>query len=99
VTRDFVASHPLRGAALAFCLRPGLCVEPGTQCLFDGARCRGVAVTRFLQSYDSTLIEGPKQNALFRVHVAERRLAKDDLARIVRQMQEDKIVRFAAPTV
>jgi len=31
--------------------------------------------------------------------VAERRLAKDDLARIVRQMQEDKIVRFAAPTV
>jgi hypothetical protein len=56
-------------------------------------------ITRFLQSHNATLIDGPKQNALFRVRVAERRLAKDDLARIVRQMQEDRIVRFAAPTV
>jgi hypothetical protein len=56
-------------------------------------------ITRFLQSHNATVIEGPKQNALFRVRVADHRLAKDDLARIVRQMQEDgRIVRFAAAT-
>lgn len=56
-------------------------------------------ITKFLQSYKATLVEGPKDSALFRVRVAGSRLPKDEMAGIVRRMQGDgKIVRFAAPT-
>ncbi len=72
----------------------------GTYVLIGFALDATVAdVTRFLQSHKATVIEGPKQNVLFRVRVADSRLPKDELARIVQQMQQDdRIVRFAAPT-
>lgn len=73
---------------------------PGAFVLIGFAPDANVAdITKFLQSHKATVIEGPDSNALFRVRVAEGRLPKDELGRIVKGMQEDgKIVRFAAPT-
>jgi hypothetical protein len=56
-------------------------------------------ITRFLESHHASLVDGPRTGGLYRVRVSTTVLSKAELARIVKQMQDDsKVVRFIAPT-
>jgi anti-sigma-K factor RskA len=55
-------------------------------------------ITKFLETYQATLVDGPKAGGLYRVKVAMTALAKEELARIVLRMQHEHVVEFAAPT-
>ena len=55
-------------------------------------------ITKFLETYQATLVDGPKAGGLYRVKVAMTALAKEELARIVLRMQHEQVVEFAAPT-
>ncbi len=59
-------------------------------------------ITRFLDSRSATIVDGPKPGGpggMYRVRVALTYLSKDDLDRLVREMQAaSNIVSFAAPT-
>jgi hypothetical protein len=54
-------------------------------------------IAKFLETYKVVLME-PKPGGLFRVRVAMTGIPKEEIARIVKQMQESKAVGFAAPT-
>jgi hypothetical protein len=56
-------------------------------------------VTKFLEAHKASIVEGPKPGGLYRIRVSVTALSKNDLAAIVKQMQDDsKIVRFVAAT-
>jgi len=56
-------------------------------------------VTRFLEAHQAAIIDGPKPGGLYRIRISPTALSKNDVARIVKQMQDDsKIVRFVAAT-
>lgn len=56
-------------------------------------------VTKFLEDHKATVVDGPKPGGLYRIRLSMSTLPKADLARIVKQMQDDgKIVRFVAAT-
>jgi hypothetical protein len=52
-------------------------------------------ITRFLNANAATIVEGPKAG-MYKLRLAAS--SKEQLARVVRSMQEDKVVGFAAPT-
>ena len=54
-------------------------------------------ITKFLGTYKVMLME-PKPGGLFRVRLAVTGMPKDELARMLKQIQENKAVNFAAPT-
>jgi hypothetical protein len=54
-------------------------------------------ITKFLQNYQAALVDGPTPNGLYRVRVAMTALAKEELARIVARMRQDRIVETAEP--
>jgi hypothetical protein len=53
-------------------------------------------ITRFLEANKATIVDGPKADGLFRVRVGAAALPKDEVSRIVKQMQQDKAVGFVA---
>jgi anti-sigma factor RsiW len=53
-------------------------------------------ITKFLEDNKAVVVDGPKAG-VYRVRVAVTGLPKDELARIVKQMQDNKAVSFAAP--
>jgi len=56
-------------------------------------------VTKFLEAHKASIVDGPKPGGLYRIQVSATALSKNDLADIVKQMQDEgKIVRFVAPT-
>jgi hypothetical protein len=55
-------------------------------------------ITRFLEHYQATLVDGPKAGGLYRVKVAMSALAKEELARIVARMQSEHVIEFVAPS-
>jgi hypothetical protein len=56
-------------------------------------------VTKFLEAHKVSIVDGPKPGGLYRIRVSATALPKDDLAAIVKKMQdESKIARFVAPT-
>jgi hypothetical protein len=56
-------------------------------------------VTKFLEAHKASIVEGPKPGGLYRIRVSTTALPKNDLAAIVKQMQDQsKIVRFVAAT-
>jgi anti-sigma-K factor RskA len=54
-------------------------------------------ITKFLQNYQAALVDGPTPSGLYRVRVAMSSLAKEELARIVARMRQDRIVETAEP--
>ena len=71
----------------------------GTFAMVRFARQASAAeITKFLESYQATLVDGPKPGGLYRVRVATAALTKEELARIVLRMQQERIVEFAAPS-
>src|ERR1700732_5008423 len=56
-------------------------------------------VTKFLEAHKASIVEGPKPGGLYRIRVSATALSKNDLAAIVKQMQDDsKIGRLVAAT-
>jgi hypothetical protein len=56
-------------------------------------------VTKFLETYKASVVEGPQGGGIYKIRVSAAALPKAELARIVKQMQdESKIVRFVAAT-
>ena len=53
-------------------------------------------ITKFLENYQATLVDGPKEGGLYRVSFAMPALAKEELRRIVQRMRQDRIIEFAA---
>jgi anti-sigma-K factor RskA len=54
-------------------------------------------ITNFLQNYQAALVDGPTPGGLYRVRVAISSLAKEELARIVARMRQDRVVETAEP--
>ncbi len=56
-------------------------------------------LTQFLEAHNVSVVDGPRTGGLYRIRVSPTALPKADLARIVKQMQDEtKVVRFVAPT-
>jgi hypothetical protein len=56
-------------------------------------------LTTFLAANKATIVDGPSSEGLYKIRVATTKLARDDLAAIVKRMQDDsRVIRFAAPT-
>jgi anti-sigma-K factor RskA len=53
-------------------------------------------ITRFLESYQATLVDGPKPGGLYRVKLAVTNVAKEELAHIVARMRRERVVEFAS---
>lgn len=54
-------------------------------------------ITKFLEMHQASVVDGPKAG-MYKVRVAVTSLPKDELGRIVKSMQDSKIVGFVAPT-
>jgi len=53
-------------------------------------------ITQFLEDNKAIVVDGPKAG-LYRIRLALTGMPKEELARIVKQMQENKVVGFVAP--
>jgi anti-sigma-K factor RskA len=54
-------------------------------------------ITRFLETNQATLVDGPRPGGVYRVRIAVTKLAKDEFMRIVSHMREDRVVASAEP--
>jgi anti-sigma-K factor RskA len=54
-------------------------------------------ITNFLQNNKAALVDGPTPGGLYRVRIAMTSLAKEELARIVARMRQDRVVETAEP--
>jgi hypothetical protein len=55
-------------------------------------------ITKFLETNELSIAGGPSAGGLYRVRIAATKLPKTDLDRIVKTLQEDKVVGFIATT-
>ena len=55
-------------------------------------------ITKFLEANKLSIAAGPMAGGLYRVRVAVTGIPKAELARIVKKLQEDKVVGFIATT-
>jgi len=68
----------------------------GTFAMVRFARQASAAeITSFLQNYQATLVDGPTPGGLYRVRLAMTSRAKEELARIVQRMRQDRVVESA----
>jgi anti-sigma-K factor RskA len=54
-------------------------------------------ITRFLDEYQASLVDGPKPGGFYRVRITMKTLAKEELARVVSRMRQERIVESANP--
>jgi hypothetical protein len=55
-------------------------------------------INTFLDAHDAAIVDGPKAGGVYRVRVAHGSLSRQQLARVVKELEADKsIVSFAAP--
>ncbi len=52
-------------------------------------------ITRFLEEYQATLVDGPKPGGYYRVRLTMKTLAKEELAHIVSRMRQERVVETA----
>jgi hypothetical protein len=70
----------------------------GTYAMVRFAREASAAeITRFLEDYKATLVDGPKPGGFYRVRIAMSSMAKEELSRIVSRMRQDRVVETANP--
>ena len=55
-------------------------------------------ITKFLEANKLSIAAGPMAGGLYKVRVAVTGIPKGELARIVKKLQEDKVVGFIAIT-
>jgi len=54
-------------------------------------------ITKFLGAYKAKVVEGPLKGQLYRIRLSETKLPKEEVGKIVRQMQsESNVVDFIA---
>jgi hypothetical protein len=71
----------------------------GTYAMVRFAREASAAeITRFLQNYQASLVDGPTPGGLYRVRIAMKTLAREEFAHIVARMRQERIVEFAEPS-
>lgn len=70
----------------------------GTYAMVRFAREASAAeITRFLESNQATLVDGPRPGGVYRVRIAMTKLARDEFSRIVSRMRQDRVVASAEP--
>ena len=52
-------------------------------------------ITKFLETYQATLVDGPREGGVYRVRIAMTSLAKEELGRVVTRMRQERVVEFA----
>ena len=78
---------------------PTTAVDAGTFALIRFApQASADEVTKFLESNKLSIANGPTAGGLYKVRVAVTGIPKAELARIVKKLQEDKVVGFIATT-
>jgi hypothetical protein len=100
VTNSQVAANSQFGAERGLVLGDGQGAEHknGAFAMVRFARQASAAeITNFLQNYQAALVDGPTPGGLYRVRVAMTSLAKEELARIVARMRQDRVVETAEP--
>jgi anti-sigma-K factor RskA len=71
----------------------------GTFAMVRFARQASAAeITNFLQNYQAALVDGPTPGGLYRVRIAMTSLAKEELARVVARMRQERVVESAEPS-
>ena len=55
-------------------------------------------VTKLLETYKASIVDGPRAGDLYRIRIGEAGLSRDEVAKIVDQIQQERaVIRFAAP--
>jgi len=54
-------------------------------------------ITNFLHNYQAALVDGPTDGGLYRVRIAMKSLAKEELAKIIARMRHESVVASAEP--
>ena len=97
VITSLVSDRGAGGNFRTVSLEPAQKSEAGSYALVRFAPDATAAdITKFLEDSKAVVVDGPKAG-MYRVRVAVTGLPKEDLARIVKQMQDNKAVGFAAP--
>jgi anti-sigma-K factor RskA len=69
-------------------------VKPGTDALISFApQATSAEITKLLQTYKMAIVEGPT-GEMYTVRLAVTGIPKEELARIIKQLQDEKAVRF-----
>lgn len=56
-------------------------------------------ITRFFDTHKASLVEGPRAGGIYRIRVSASSLPKEELAKLVAQLAEDKsVIAFIVPT-
>jgi anti-sigma-K factor RskA len=72
-------------------------VKPGTDALISFApQATAGEITKLLQSYKMAIVEGPT-GEVYTVRLAVTGIPKDEMARVIKQLQDEKAVRFVGP--
>jgi len=72
-------------------------VKPGTEALISFAPQASVAeITKLLQAYKMAIVEGPT-GEMYTVRFAMTGMPKEELGRVLKQLQDEKTVRFVYP--
>jgi anti-sigma-K factor RskA len=70
----------------------------GTYAMVRFAREASAAeITRFLESNQATLVDGPRPGGVYRVRIAVTKLAREEFTRVVSHMRQDRVVASAEP--
>jgi hypothetical protein len=54
-------------------------------------------ITNFLHNYQAALVDGPTDGGLYRVRIAMKSLAKEELGKIIARMRQERVVESAEP--
>jgi hypothetical protein len=54
-------------------------------------------ITNFLHNYQAALVDGPTEGGLYRVRIAVKSLAKEELGKIIARMRQERVVASAEP--
>ena len=54
-------------------------------------------ITNFLHNYQAALVDGPTDGGLYRVRIAMKSLAKEELGKIIARMRQERVVASAEP--
>jgi hypothetical protein len=69
-------------------------IRPGTDALISFApQATAAEITKLLQSYKMAIVEGPS-GEMYTVRVAVTGIPKEEMAKVIKQLQEEKAVRF-----
>jgi anti-sigma-K factor RskA len=73
-------------------------VKPGTEALIKFTPQASVAeITKLLQAYKMSIVEGPAGDEIYTVRFAMTGMPKAELARVIKQLQDENTVRFVFP--